>query len=104
MKNSISRKAAYIGAGAGLVLFVLFGVLPGCLLGGAAGIKLAGVLFSFPLEPGLASRTIVLASMLMGALAAGVTIVTATSSLGWMAGRVVEAAMHESGAKAGVKA
>ena len=42
MKNTLSRKAAYIGAGAGLVLFAIFGLLPGSLLGGAAGIKFAG--------------------------------------------------------------
>lgn len=104
MKTSISRKAAYIGAGAGLVLFALFGLLPGSLLGGAAGIKLAGLLFGLPLEPGIISRSVVLASMLVGGLAAGVTIVTATSSFGWIAGRVVEAAMQEGAVKAEVKA
>jgi hypothetical protein len=47
MKTTLSRKTAYIGAGAGLVLFAIFGLLPGSLLGGAAGIKLAGML-DFP--------------------------------------------------------
>jgi hypothetical protein len=49
MKTTLSRKTAYIGAGAGMVLFAIFGLLPGSLLGGAAGIKLAGMLSSgFP--------------------------------------------------------
>ncbi len=39
MNAKLSRKAAYIGAGAGMVLFAIFGLLPGSLLGGAAGIK-----------------------------------------------------------------
>ena len=90
MKNSIARKGAYIGAGAGLVLFAIFGLLPGSLLGGAAGINIAGMLFGLPLEPGLISRAIVLASMLVGVLVAGIVIVTATTTVGWLAGRLLE--------------
>jgi small-conductance mechanosensitive channel len=90
MNTTISRKGAYIGAGAGLVLFAIFGLLPGSLLGGAAGINVAGWLFGLPLEPGLVSRVIVLASMLVGVLVAGIVIVTATSTVGWLAGKVLE--------------
>ncbi len=90
MKNSIAKKGAYIGAGAGLVLFAIFGLLPGSLLGGAAGINVAGWLFGLPLEPGLVSRAIVLVSMLMGLLVAGIMTVTATSTVGWLGGRLLE--------------
>lgn len=94
MKTTIARKTAYLGAGAGLVLFALFGLLPGSLLGGAMGINIAGWLFGLPLQPGLVSRMIVLASMLMGVLVAGIVIVTAASTLGWIAGKVLESGMH----------
>ncbi len=94
MKNSISRKAAYIGAGSGLVLFALFGLLPGSLLGGAAGIKVAGLLFGLPLDPGIISRVIVLASMLVGILVAGIAIVTAASAAGWLVGRVLQVSVQ----------
>ena len=90
MKNSIAKKGAYIGAGAGLVLFAIFGLLPGSLLGGAAGINVAGMIFGLPLEPGLISRAIVLASMLVGVLVAGIVIVTASTTVGWLAGRLLE--------------
>jgi hypothetical protein len=90
MKNTIAKKGAYIGAGAGLVLFALFGLLPGSLLGGAAGINVAGWLFGLPLEPGLISRAIVLVSMLVGVLVAGIVIVTATTTIGWLAGRAID--------------
>jgi hypothetical protein len=50
----------------------------------------AGMLFGLPLDPGIISRAIVLASMLVGVAAAGITIVTATSTLGWLAGRTLE--------------
>ncbi len=90
MKSSIARKTAYIGAGAGLVLFALFGLLPGSLLGGAAGINVAGWLFGMPLDPGLVSRVIVLAGMLSGVLIAGIAIVTASTTVGWLVGKVLE--------------
>jgi small-conductance mechanosensitive channel len=91
MKTTLSRKAAYIGAGAGLVLFAIFGLLPGSLLGGAAGIKFAGMLFGLPLEPGIVSRSIVLLSMLLGVMVSGIAIVTATSTAGWLVGNVLGA-------------
>lgn len=94
MKTTIARRTAYIGAGAGLVLFALFGLLPGSLLGGAAGINIAGWLFGLPLQPGLISRMIVLAAMLTGVLVAGVVIVTASSTVGWFVGKVLESGVH----------
>ena len=100
MKNSLSRKIAFIGAGAGLVLFAIFGLLPGSLLGGAAGLKFAGMLFTLPLEAGIISRTIVLASMLMGVMVSGIAIVTATSTTGWLLGRVIDASVHQAALEA----
>jgi hypothetical protein len=93
MKTTLSRKAAYTGAGAGLVLFAIFGLLPGSLLGGAAGIKFAGMLFGLPLEPGVVSKAIVVLSMLMGVLVSGIAIVTATSTTGWLVGNMINTAV-----------
>jgi hypothetical protein len=95
MKNTMAKKGAYIGAGAGLVLFAIFGLLPGSLLGGAAGINLAGWIFGLPLEPGLISRAIVLISMLVGVLVAGIVIVTATSTVGWLVGRMIDSSVRK---------
>jgi hypothetical protein len=95
MKTTIAKKGAYIGAGAGLVLFAIFGLLPGSLIGGAMGINIAGWMFGLPLEPGLISRAIVLISMLVGVLVAGIVIVTATTTVGWLVGRMLEGSVHE---------
>ncbi len=95
MKNRIAKKTAYGGAGAGLVLFALFGLMPGSLMGGVAGINIAGWFFGLPLEPGIIPRVIVLASMLVGVLVSGVGIVTATSTFGWIIGRVLEMMVRE---------
>ena len=103
MKNSIAKKGAYIGAGAGLVLFAIFGLLPGSLLGGAAGINIAGMLFGLPLDSGIIQRVIVLASMLVGVLASGITIVTATATMGWLAGAALQGSGSEKMAAAGSK-
>lgn len=100
--TGIAKKAAYLGAGAGLTLFALFGLLPGSLLGGAAGIKMAGLFFGLPLDPGLLSRVIVLASMLVGIAVSGIMIVTASSTAAWLVGRIAEAAVQ--GEAAEVKA
>jgi hypothetical protein len=102
MKTTLARKTAYIGAGAGLVLFALFGLLPGSLLGGAMGINIAGMLFGLPLQPGLVSRVIVLASMLVGVLVSGIVMVTATSTMGWLVGKALETG--KSGAEEEAKA
>ena len=94
MKTGLARRLAYMGAGGGVVLFALFGLLPGSLIGGAAGINLAGWIFGLPLEPGIISRALVLAGMLAGVLVAGIVIVTATSTVGWLVGRLIETAGH----------
>jgi hypothetical protein len=99
MKTTITIKTTYIGAGAGLVLFALFGLLPGSLLGGAMGINIAGWFFGLPLEPRLVSRIIVLTSMLFGVWVAGVVMVTASSAIGWLVGKVLEAGTHTNGAE-----
>ena len=90
MKTTITRNTTYIGAGAGLVLFALFGLLPGSLLGGAMGINIAGWFFGLPLQPGLVARVVILASMLIGVLVSGIVMVTATSTIGWLVGKVLE--------------
>ncbi len=94
MKTGLSKKMAYMGAGAGVVLFALFGLLPGSLIGGAVGINFAGWIFGLPLEPGIISRALVFAGMLVGVLISGIAIVTAASTIGWLVGRLVETAAH----------
>jgi len=103
MNTTLSKKSAYIGAGAGMTLFALFGLLPGSLLGGAAGIKLAGMLLGLPLESGILQRVIVLASMLVGVMVSGLTIVTATAAMGWLTGSALENEASKHAAVAGSK-
>lgn len=95
MKKVMSTQGVYIGTGAGVILFALFGFLPGCLLGGAAGISIAGWLLGFPLDPGLLSRVIILLSMLAGVLISASVIVIALSALGWLFGSFLRIFMDD---------
>ena len=100
MKRSKSKQGAYAGAGAGVVLFGLFGLMPASLIGGAMGISAAGMLFGLPLEPGLLQRVIVLASMLLGVMVSGIAMVAASSSIGWLVGSAINTTVHNSFASA----
>jgi len=69
--DGIARNAAYVGAGAGVTLFAIISLLPGSLIGGSVGIKIAGVHFRSPVTSQLFPRVIVAVSMLLGVLLFG---------------------------------
>ena len=83
----------YIGTGVGLVLFALYGFLPGSFLGGVVGLKIAGALFGLPLEAGLIAKSIVLVFILLGLLLSALTIlfvsIIASRILGCGIGRLI---------------
>jgi hypothetical protein len=96
MKNSkYSKKLAYMGAGCGVVLFAIFGLLPGSFLGGVMGLNIAGTLFGMPVASGILSRLIVAASMVVGVMVSGIIFITASSVAGWLAGTAMDAVMAE---------
>ncbi len=95
MKEGYARKMAYIGAGCGVVLFAVFGLLPGSYLGGVMGLNIAGILFGLPVSSGILSRLVVAASMVVGVMVSGIMFITASSTAGWLIGTVVDAVMAE---------
>ena len=88
--EKLSKKLTYIGAGIGLVLFAIVGLLPGSLLGGAMGLNIVGTLFGYPVTSGVLQRLIVASSMLLGVLVAGIIFVMGCSVAGWLLGTVAE--------------
>lgn len=90
MKERITQKTTYLGIGIGLVLFTLYGLLPGSFLGGVAGLSIAGMLFGTPVDPGVISRMIIAVSMLLGVMISGLIFITALSALGWLIGTAVD--------------
>jgi hypothetical protein len=92
MKNAhYSKKMTLIGAGCGVVLFAIFGLLPGSFLGGVVGLNFAGMLLGIPVTSGVLSRLIVAASMVLGVMVSGIMFITASSVAGWLLGTVVDA-------------
>lgn len=81
----------YIGAGAGIVLFAVFGLLPGSFLGGVMGLSISGAISGGPATPGILSRIIVSLSMLTGVLASGLLFTVAGSTIGWLVGVIADA-------------
>ena len=91
MKSGAAEKrAVYIGTGAGLALFALFGLLPGSLIGGSIGIKIAGAISGLPLNSGLLPRVVVALSMLGGVIISGAVFVFCGAMIGWVTGGVVD--------------
>ncbi|MDA8172025.1 MAG: hypothetical protein M0033_02090 [Nitrospiraceae bacterium] len=88
--NETRKKGLYIGTGIGIVLFALVGLLPGSMIGGVAGLKIAGMMLGAPLQGTLFARLIVAAGMIMGVLVAAVVFIFGMGTLGWIGGSVVE--------------
>jgi len=89
--TTYTKKLAYMGAGCGVVLFAVFGLLPGSFLGGVMGLNIAGILFGTPVGAGLVPRMIVAASMMVGVMVSGTMFIMASTTLGWLIGTVADA-------------
>lgn len=90
MKYNIAKKASYLGVGVGLVLFAVYGLLPGSLVGGAMGLGLVGAIFGTPVTSSILPRLIVGAGMLVGVMATGLLFVTGCSLTAWLTGALVD--------------
>ncbi len=93
-RDGMARKAGLAGAAIGLVLFALVGLLYGSLIGGTMGLEIVNSVFHETAGPSLLSRVIVAASMLAGVIVAGIVSVGVCTSIGWVAGYVIGAAME----------
>ena len=89
--TNYTKKLAYMGAGCGVVLFAVFGLLPGSFLGGVMGLNIAGIMFGTPVGAGLVPRMIVAASMVVGVMVSGMMFIMASTTLGWLIGTVADA-------------
>jgi hypothetical protein len=102
-EKDIAKKGLYIGAGAGLVLFAIIGLLPGSFIGGVVGLNIAGIIFGYPVGPQIAARVIVAASMLFGILVSGIVFTAGLSFVGWAIGYAIESLMSKKAVEAEVR-
>jgi hypothetical protein len=89
--RELSKKGLYVGTGMGLILFVLVGLLPGSVVGGVIGLKVAAALFGEPAGISVLPRVIVAAGMIFGVLSSAVTFIFGMGILGWISGFVIDA-------------
>ena len=85
-----TKKLTYIGAGCGVILFAVFGLLPGTFLGGVMGLNMAGLLVGGAASSEILSRVIVAASMVAGVMVSGIVFITVSSIAGWVIGTIVD--------------
>src|SRR5512139_522239 len=97
-RDNIAKKGLYVGAGLGLLLFAVVGLLPSSFIGGLLGLKIAGHLFGVPLGTAVLPRMIVGISMVLGILVTGVVFVVGTSLIGWLCGHVADIVRAPKGA------
>lgn len=89
-EEKLTGKFSFVGAGFGLALFAVFGLLPGAFLGGAFGLNIADIVFGIAIEPTLLPRAFVVVGMLTGVMVTGFLFMAGGASLGWLLGLVAE--------------
>jgi hypothetical protein len=89
-EKKFARQLTYMGAGCGLVLFGLFGFLPGSFLGGVMGLNVVGIFLGIPVTSGVLARMIVAGFMIIGVMVSGIMFIMASSTAGWLLGSVVD--------------
>jgi len=100
MKNTIREKMVYIGAGAGLVCFAMYGLLPGSFVGGLVGLGIASKMAGVPVAAGIVARMLLAIFMMIGIMLSGLLFVGAGSVTGWLLGM---AADQVKAVRAGIK-
>ena len=92
MKSTIANRLSYLGAGVGLALFAVFGLLYGSLIGGVVGLNVVNTVFGEPLGSALIPRIMVALGMLTGILSAGAIFVVGIGAFGWVIGYLIDPA------------
>ncbi len=90
MRGRLRQKVGFLGAGVGLTLFALFGLLPGSFIGGVLGLNLTGMIFGTPVTPGVFPRIIIALGMLSGVFVAGLIFVVTGAVAGMATGYILE--------------
>jgi uncharacterized membrane protein len=90
MKRDFAKKFSYIGAGLGLALFALFGLLYGSFLGGLIGLSVVNDFSGPAAAGGIIARIAVAVGMVSGVLVACVIAVVSCTAAGWAVGYVID--------------
>jgi len=97
--REMAKRGLYVGTGAGLVLFVLAGLLPGSLIGGVIGLKVITAVTGAPLGGAILSRIVLAVSMLTGIMVSGLVCIMGPGLIGWTLGYLIDSAQVEAAAE-----
>ena len=89
LRNRTAKKFGLGGAGVGLTLFALVGLLQGSMIGGAIGLGIVNSVLGGPAGTTLLSRVVVGASMLAGIIVTGIAFIGISAGAAWAAGYVI---------------
>lgn len=87
--GELPKRLSYFGAGVGLVLFALFGLLPGSFIGGVLGLNIAGKIFGIPITSTVPAKIIIALMMIIGVIVSAVLFIMSTAILGWLIGYII---------------
>jgi hypothetical protein len=88
--QDLARKTGYVGGWIGVVLSLLFAVLPGIFVGGWIGLKVSSLIFGSPLDATMPVKIIMVAFMLWGLLTAIVIFIAGSSLIGYLVGFILK--------------
>lgn len=88
--GEMAKRGLYVGIGAGLVIFVLAGLLPGSLIGGVIGLKVIEAVFGGPMTTEIMPRIILAVSMIIGVMASAIVCILGPGLIGWSAGYMID--------------
>ena len=91
--GEMANKGLYAGTGVGLVLFLLVGMFPGSLIGGAAGLYITNLIMGGVVDISLLPRIITALSMVAGVICSAAFFVVGSSVAGWAIGTALEVIM-----------
>ncbi len=94
--GEMANKGLYAGTGVGLVLFLLVGMFPGSLIGGAAGLYISNLIMGGVVDISILPRIITALSMVAGVICSAAFFVVGSSLAGWAAGTALEIVTSES--------
>jgi hypothetical protein len=94
-EKKYSKNFSLIGAGVGVVLFAVFGLLTSFFIGGVMGVNLAEKFLGYPLTSAVIGRLIISASIGVSVTVAAIMSIGLSSLAGWLIGAIVETVKGE---------
>jgi len=87
--EDFARKLGYLGGLVGVIIALIFAVLPGTFAGGWIGLKVASSIFGTPIESTLTVKLIMVAFMIWGLLSASIVFIAGSSIAGILVGYLI---------------